>query len=134
MLTQAELDSMRTTSTSALPPTCVITRPASTPSVLNPLTGLYDPLPAETVWTGACRVRTLSTQDINIEHGDLRETLGRYQGTIPWDASGVAVDDFLTVTAGTDAELIGRSLRITDVRWSEWSVDRRLVLEDRQQT
>lgn len=150
MLTTAELDAMRETSASALPATCTITRPTGDPT-FNPTTGEYDVPAPQTIYTGACRIRTLSTQDINVLVGDLHETLGRYICTLPHTATGIEVDDFLTVTAGTDEAidegydeeydadygdqvgLVGRSFRITDVRWSEWHIDRRLVLEDKQQ-
>lgn len=132
MLTDDEIEAMRATSASALPATCTVTRPSGS-LTLDAETLTETPSAGTTVFTGACRVRTLNTQDMPAQVGDLHETLGRYIGTVPYDADGIQVDDFLTVTAGTDDELIGRPLRITDVRWSEWRVDRRLVLEDLQQ-
>jgi hypothetical protein len=133
VLTAAELAGMRETATAALAATCTISRAAGEP-VLNPATSQYDVTPAETVYVGPCRVRTLNTQDMAVLVGDLHETLSRYIATLPHTATGIEVDDFLTVTAGTDPDLIGRPLRVTDVRWSEWQIDRRVVLEDRQQT
>lgn len=132
MLTQDELDAMRDTSAAALPASCVISRPAGTPT-FNPTTGQYDTPTPTTIYTGPCRVRTLNSQDMNTTVGDLHETLGRYICTVPHTATGIEVDDFLVVTAGTDLDLEDRPLRVTDVRLSEWQIDRRLALEDQQQ-
>lgn len=123
---------MRDTSRSALPATCAITRPSTT-STFDPVTLTETPDPPTTIFSGPVRVRTLNTQDMNTTVGDLHETRARYIGTLPHDAVGVEVDDMLTLTAGTDVELVGRSLRITDIRWSEWRIDRRVVMEDLEQ-
>lgn len=132
MLTTDELDGMRTTSALALPATCAVTRPSGD-HTLDTATGLLeDPAPLA-VWSGACRVRSLNTQGRDGEVGALHETMGRYVVTLPHDADGIEVDDFLAVVTGTDDELVGRPLRVIDVGWSEWRIDRRLVVEDLQQ-
>ena len=132
MLTDDEIDAMRETVASALPATCTVTR-ASTDRTFNPADGTYTLGDPTTVYTGACRVRTLNTQGMTSPVGGLHETIGRYTVVLGHDADGVEVDDFVTVTAGTDAELVGRPLRVIDVRWSEWQLDRHLIVEDLQQ-
>lgn len=132
MLTTAEIDGMRDTSRSALPATCTITRTAG-PGTFDSTTGLYDNPTPTTIYTGPCRVRPQDTQQQDTEVGDLHETLGRYVATLPYDADGVQVDDFLTVTDGTDSQLADRPLRVLHVGWSEWEIDRRLIVEDREQ-
>lgn len=132
MLTADELAGMRTTSESAMPATCAVTRRGGD-HALDTDTGMLEG-PAETaVWSGACRVRSLNTQGQDGQVGALHETFGRYVVTLPYDADGIEVDDFLEVSAGTDDELVGRPLRVIDVGWSEWRIDRRLVVEDLQQ-
>lgn len=131
MLTTAELAGMRTTSESAMPATCAVTRSDGDPT-LDTETGLVAP-GSTAVWSGTCRVRSLNTQGQDGQVGALHETFGRYVVTLPHDADGIEVDDFLEVSAGTDDELVGRPLRVVDVGWSEWRIDRRLVVEDLQQ-
>lgn len=131
MLTDAELALMRATSRRALPAACTITRPATTFDLDETTGRLEDPEGSE-VWSGPCRVRSLNTHGLPGVVGDLFETFGRYTATLPHDAV-VQVDDYLTVTAGTDAGLIGRPMRVRDVAWSEWGIDRRVVVEDLEQ-
>ncbi len=132
MLTTDEIAGMRTTSEAAMPATCAVTRRGGT-HTLNTTTGLLETPAATAVWSGVCRVRPASTQGLDTLVGELHETFGRYVVTLPYDADGIEVDDFLEVSAGTDDELIGRPLRIIDVGWSEWRLDRRVVAEDLQQ-
>lgn len=131
MLNALEIAGMRSTSASALPDTCTITRPDG-PDVFDADTGLYEPGPIETVYTGAVRVRERDSQEIETQVGDLHEILGRYVATLPHTVDGPNVDDFLTVTASIDADLIGRSFRVVHVGWGSWQIDRRLGLEDRE--
>lgn len=131
MLTDPEIESMRDTVSAALPAACIITREGGAP-VFDPATGSYTPAAPVTVYEGHCRVRTLHTQDMNVQIGDLPDGISRYVVTLPDTATGVARDQFLTVTDGTDPDLQGRPLRITDVQYSEWQLGRRLVVEDRQ--
>lgn len=132
MLTDDDLAGMRATSAAALPAVCTITSEVGN-GAINTTTGLYASATPTVVHAGlACRVRPQSAgKDDQV--GGLHETLGRYVGTVPFDAAGIEVDMMLTVTTGTDSELVGRPLRIVDVSWSEWRIDRRLVLEDLEQ-
>mgnify|MGYP001271620468 CR=1 FL=1 len=131
MLTDDELTAMRATIAAALPAACTITREGGAP-VFDPNTGSYTPADPVIVYDGPCRVRTLHTQDMNVQIGDLPDGISRYVVTLPHTATGVARDQFLTVTDGTDPDLQGRPLRVTDVQYSEWGLGRRLIVEDRQ--
>lgn len=142
MLNAYEIAGMRATSVTAQPDVCVIHRPASEPT-LNETTLDLEPGTTTTVYAGPCRVRSRGSLEQDVEVGELHETLGPYMGTLPalatapgitaGDPNDVRVDDFLTVTASTDAGIIGRSFRLVHVSWSAYQVDRRLGLEDRQQ-
>lgn len=94
---------------------------------------MLTPAAPTVIYRGPLRVRTLHTQDMAAIVGGLHESLSRYVATVPFDAGDIQVDDFLTVESGTDDFLIGRPLRVTDVQYSEWRIDRRLILEDKQQ-
>lgn len=133
LLTEGDLASMRSVSSSALPAACTVTRASTEVPATDPETGqLIDPDPVA-VWSGPCRVRSMNTQGATGLVGALHESLGRYIVTVPHDAAGLLVDDFVTVSTGTDAELVGRPLRIIDLYWSEYQIDRRLLVEDLQQ-
>lgn len=132
MLLQAELSAMRMTSQSALPDTCRITRAGEDPT-LDTTTGLLAPADLTTVYTGACRVRTREAQEQDAQVGELHETFGRYVATLPHDAEGIIVDDYLTVLTSSDADMVGRSFQVVHVGWGSWQIDRRIGLRDREQ-
>lgn len=132
MLTDAELTSMRSTSTSALPDLCAITR-AGQRGALNTVTGAYPAGPRAPIYSGPCRVRPVDGQETDAAVGDVHETLGRYVVTIPHDADTVQVDDRLEVTASADTELVGRRLRVLHIGLSSFQLDRRLIVQDREQ-
>lgn len=146
MLTQAEIDGMRTTSASAQPDTCTITRPVGEPT-LNVATGDLDPGSTETVYTGPCRVRPRESQEQDVPVGDLHETLSPYIATLPatradalardpatvGDPADVVVDDYLTVTVSTDDAMVDRAFQVKTVSRGSWKLDRRLGVEDREQ-
>lgn len=140
MLTQDEIAGMRTTSTSAQPDTCTVTR-STGEFVLDDVTGDSDPTETTTIYTGPCRVRPRDSQEEDVQVGDLHETLGPYIGTLPatdadataGDPNDVRVDDYLTVTASTDPTMAGRSFQIVHVGLSSYQIDRRIGLKDREQ-
>jgi hypothetical protein len=123
---------MRSTSRAALPDTCTIVRPAAT-AVLNTATGDLDPDDAEPIYTGPCRVRPRGSQEEDQLVGDLHQTLGPYVGTLPYDAADVQVDDQLTVTASSDADIVDRTFQVRHIGLSSWQIDRRVGLDDLEQ-
>ena len=127
MLSECEVADMRCTSQAAMTAACTITR-EGTPT-FNPTTGTYAAA-ATDVWSGRCRLRPVHTQGMTAPVGGLHETMSRSIVTVPHDVDMVQVDDMVTITAGTDTGLIGRPQRVIDVYWSEWSIDRRLLVED----
>lgn len=127
MLTEQELVGMRCTSESAMPAECVVTREGE--PTFDSATGAYEAEPVA-VWSGPCRLRPVTTQGMTAPVGGLHETMSRSIVTVPHHVDHVHVDDFLTITAGSDSGLIGRPQRVIDVYWSEWSIDRRLLVED----
>lgn len=149
MLTQAEIDGMRSTSASALPDWCEVTRAVGEPT-LNPTTLALEPGDIETVYAGPCRVRPRGSQEEDIPVGELHQTLGPYVGTLPatvadavlyaptgttveGDPNDVLVDDYLTVTVSSDPSMTGRAFQLRHVGRSAFQVDRRIGLQDREQ-
>lgn len=134
MLTDRQLSRMRDTSGAALPDEGTVTRPGAGAQPWDPSTGTHQRPPALTVYTGPCRVRPAVNVEQDVEVGDMHETLGRYVGTFPWDSGDIRVDDFLVLTTTTDPQLLNRPLRVVNVSVGAWQIDRRVVLEDEQQT
>lgn len=147
MLTDTELAGMRTTSASALPDRCTITRPGTGQPIFDPISGTYTAPAPVTVYTGPCRVRPAVNVEQDVQVGEMHETLGRYTATLPatlaiaqqlnstatGDPNTVRVDDFLTVTTSSDPALVSRSMRIVHVNVGAWQIDRRMILEDQEQ-
>jgi Family of unknown function (DUF6093) len=122
---------MRSTSRAALPDTCVIERPSGEPELDEDTLELTET--ATTIYEGPCRVRPRGSQEQDQPIGDLHQTLAPYVATLPYDAEDVRVDDYLTVTESSDADMVGRSFQIRHVGWSSWQIDRRLGLDDSEQ-
>lgn len=134
MLSTRQVTRMRGTSTTALPDHGTVTRPGVGQVVFDPVTGTNTRPPATTVYTGACRVRSPGAVEQDVQVGEMHETLGRYVGTFPWDSGDVRVDDMLILDIASDPQLIGRPLRVVNVAVGSWEIDRRVMLEDEQQT
>lgn len=130
MLETAELEAMQDASASAMPDTCTITRTVD--GDVDPVTGVYSGT-ATTVYSGACRSRQYSnSQDASVMIGDLSDTLGRYVLTLPASATGIAIDDVVTISTDTDGDLDGRTFYVAHVPKQSWLIDRRLIIEDRE--
>jgi hypothetical protein len=133
---------MRDTSASALPDTCTITRSGGEPTLDGDTLDL-EPAPAETIYSGACRVRPRGTDEQDTQVGELHETLGDYTATLPalatddrvtsGDPNDVQIDDYITVTTSTDASMVGRHFQVRHVGRSAFQIDRRLGVQDREQ-
>lgn len=134
MISPADLTAMRSTSTAALPDTCMVKRPdADMSGSLNTSTGVFTPSAGTTVYTGACRIRPAAglTEVVAI-FGDDQITQGRYVGTFPWDTPELAVGDLVSVTAASDAYIDEVVFRVVRIGGGSWLIDRRVGLEVEQ--
>lgn len=128
MLTDAEIDSMRTTIDSALVDTASITRRAA--GTLNIATGDVTVTSPAALWSGVCRVRSRASASRDVQIGDAHAQIGQYVATLPVDADGFDVGDYLTVTASTaSVDLIGVPMQIIDIQLGTWDLGRRLMLQ-----
>jgi hypothetical protein len=128
MITADQLASMRATVSSSLPDTCTI-GPRGT-RTFNPTTGTYSDVAGTPVYSGPCRIRPQPRADIVVQAGEEPVTLDTYDLTLPWDATGVEVDHIWTGVTSSDPDLVGRQMRVTDVRAGSWQLGRRVVLEN----
>lgn len=128
MLTTAEIASMRTTVESALTDTASIVR--RTAGTLNTATGDVTVTAPAALWTGPCRVRSRASASRDVQIGDAHAQIGQYVATLPVDADGFDVGDYLTVTASAaGVDLVGVPMQIIDIQLGTWDLGRRLMLQ-----
>lgn len=98
----------------------------------------YDPVTnddvatATTIYQGRCRI-----QDVQPfggarvqQFGGRPVTTSGYFAVLPADAAQVRIEDTVTITASADPQLVGRSMRVTEVLVDTFHAHRRLLLED----
>lgn len=116
---------------SAMTSTVTITRRPTTAGTLNPATGavtnpptvLYTDLVARVQSTGG----TFTRQGLS---GDQVVTQAPYLVQLPSDTTGLLVDDLVTVTAATDQNLTGRTLRVTEITYGSEGFTLDLLCKD----
>lgn len=109
---------------------CVITRGTSG-KVYDAGTDTYTATPGATVYSGACRVKPRDNVDRQVEAGGETVTIWPYVVSVPMTATGIALDDTVTVTAaGLDPELVGLVLRVRAVPVGSLLTARRLGCEE----
>lgn len=108
---------------------CQVTRPTES-GTLDPLTGVWTPGTALSVYDGACRVRPANQIDVETLFGGEPSTIQRYVVTLPWDAPLVRREDRVTITSSGDDQLEERHLSVVSVRVRSNHVDRRLGCEE----
>lgn len=127
------LDSLRTVAQGAQSGTCQLLRPSDAPPALNPSTLAYEPGPPVVLWSGPCRVQPQSRSGAQVvDAAGEQVTLSGYQVTVPISAGQVVVDDLVLITASADPQLVGRTLRVTDVSYGDLQAERHLDCEDDQ--
>lgn len=77
-----------------------------------------------------CRTAVTGTQDRVARVGERAVSLRLFTVTVPWDTTGVNVDDVVTITASNDPDLIDRTMRVVDVQAMTDGVYRKLVCEE----
>lgn len=124
-----QLDTMRATAEMTFADSCVINEPAGEP-VLDPETGEYagGGLGAE-VYSGPCAVAPTQGSDRVVEVGGDVVTLRTFTLRVPWDTTGVEVDQIVTITTA-DPHMTGRRLRVIDVQGRTTPIERVLITED----
>lgn len=119
---------MRATVDSTLTDTCTIHDPAN--AVFNPQTGDYTNIGGPAVYDGACRFGVADSTDQRAEAGGESVRLRVYKVRLPWDTTGIQVDQIITPTASNDPHLEGRKLQVTDVRGLTDPLSRSVMVEE----
>lgn len=127
MLTADELTGMRETHDLALGDTGTITRDGA--ATFNSGTGLLEHAAASTIYSGAMRVRQPTASESEVLFGEEQVTRLRFVVTVPYDTTGVQVDDVVTVTVCDDADALDRTFRVTAVPVGSFMVSKRFPCE-----
>lgn len=107
--------------------TCTITR--ATPGTFSSSTGEITPGTPTAVYSGDCLARPLDWQGSDTQAGEREVRLRGLRLKLPPDTA-VEKDDNVTITGSPDADLIGRTFRITDVPRDEWQIVRVALCEE----
>lgn len=109
-------------------------RPGSgTPGAFDPATGTRGaPTGPQSLLRTAARVQATAAADHPVNAAEQVVTLRTYQVSVPWDVTGLQVDDVGTVTAigeDDDPDLLGARLRVRDVVVGSITWQRNLICE-----
>lgn len=83
----------------------------------------------DTVYSGPCRLRPTGGDRIVIA-GEAPITLRMYDLTLPWDATGLKVDQVVTLDESNDPHSDGRTFTVTDIQGGTDTAYRRLIVEE----
>ena len=111
--------------------TCTITRAGVGEPVYDPATRTHTYPAATAVYTGPCKVRTMTAMAKTADAGEDVVVVARRELHLPADATElVAIDDVALITASQNAQLVGKRLRIADLGEDQtFSTARRLGVE-----
>lgn len=107
--------------------TCVIRSPGL--PVYDPDEGVDTITAGDIVYEGACRLRPTGGDRI-VMAGDAPISLRLFDLTLPWDTTGIMVNQQVTVTVSNDPHIVDRAYRVTDVVSGTDSAYRRVIVED----
>lgn len=107
---------------------CVIRR--KTGETTNPNTGAVVPVYGLEVYSGKCRVQTrnIATQSSTV--GQQRVDLFTSELQIPIAVVDVEVNDVVEITESFDPDLVGRTMRVTNLAYGTHKTARRLPLQE----
>lgn len=117
------LDKLKSTVEAFMADECVIERPSD--RSLDTSTGVESVGQGTEIYSGKCRITPTSERGEEV----VGEEMVSWRDTdfyIPLSAPEIHQDDLLTVTSATDAEMVGRVWRITDVRQATYQTSRQL--------
>lgn len=93
----------------------VIRRPNLGPPALDTMTGVSTPAAPTTVYTGRCRIKRPSTEEMTQIFGDTDVSVQRRIVRVPFDTVEVRKDDVFTATSSGDAEVLRQDMRVSVV-------------------
>lgn len=122
-----ELADMRATAEETFTDSCAINEPSGAP-VFDPGTGEYTSTPGDEIYDGPCAIAPTGGERVVMVGGDL-VTLRTFTVRLPWDTTGLDVDQVIMWTAD-DSAMTGKPLRVVDVQGRTTPIERVLIAED----
>lgn len=116
----------RPTATSTMTGRCIIRR-TSGEGTTGP-DGTWTPAAHVDVYVGPCRLQALSTERLEVA-GETQDTVRRYLVGVEHDADP-RIGDEVEITDAKDAQAIGMTLRVVDVRYGTEQWQRDMVAEE----
>lgn len=107
--------------------TCTIRSPGI--PTYDPDEGVDTVAAGATVYSGRCRLRPTGGERI-VMAGETPITLRMFDLTLPWDTTGVKVNQQVTIDSSEDTHVVDRVYTVIDVQGGTDSAYRRLVVED----
>jgi hypothetical protein len=117
----------RPTATGTMTGRCTIRRTAGEGT--TGADGTWTPDAGADVYDGPCRLQALSNERVEVA-GETQDTVRRYLVVIEHDADHVEIGDEVEITAAKDAQAVGMTLRIVDVRYGTEQWERDLIAEE----
>lgn len=118
----------RPTAAGTMTGTCTITAPGGE-GTTGP-DGDWTPGTGTTVYDGPCRLQALTTNERIEAAGDTQTTVRRYLISVQHDTDRIENGATVTITAARDAEAVGMTLRVVDVRYGSEQWQRDLIAEE----
>lgn len=110
--------------------TVKITRAGAGDPVFNETTGQYeDPTPTTLYASQVCRIGSVGMQGNVVQAGEQPVSLRLYNVTLPIGVDDLAINDTVEVLSSEDAYLVGKTLRVEDVKGTFHAVQRRVTAE-----
>ena len=122
MLTPVQLAAARTAQNSSMHSTGIVTRPGNGWVYVD---GVEQREPDETIYGGPLRLQRATRASGFTPAGAETLPVATYVAAVPWDVTGIAVGDVVTVTASDDPAAAGRRFTITDVELNAFAVTAR---------
>lgn len=98
---------------------------------INAISGKYDSPTTSSIYSGAAIVAPL------VFRRDRQEIIAgeairirQYRVLLPWDAGDIYINDDCEFTACSDPDLVGRTMKVSDVMYNSNSAGRRITLTD----
>lgn len=130
MIPQGEVALLRSAVGKTMSDKVKITRAGTGDPVFNPGTGgNVDPAPQVLYASQACRIGPWGGQGNVVQAGEQPVSLRIYNITLPIEIDDLEVNDMLEVLSSHDSYLVGKKLRVEDVKGVFHGIQRRLTAE-----
>jgi hypothetical protein len=118
----------RPTATGGMTARCVITRAGGEGTTGSD--GTWTPAADTQIYLGPCRLQALTTNERIEVAGETQDTVRRYLVAVEHDTARAEIGDKVEITEAVDAQAVGMTLRVVDVRYGSEQWQRDLIAEE----